>query len=353
MKRILILVDNLQTGGAGRVASILANEMVKEYEVHVVVKEGGIRYKIEKNVHYHILSYKKIGKLNVILRIFSYARVLNMIKPQVIYSFGYMSKYTTFSLLLANKCKAKVIASERSDPNSVPKSNLMKKVRDFCYERADYLVCQTIQAKEYFINKLTTRIEVISNPITPNLPQWKGIDSLDIVAACRLDKQKNLPMLINAFEMFYKKHKMYNLYIYGDGPLKEELKSLIEKKGLSSKIFLPGATSQIHKIFSEAFMFVSSSNHEGMSNSMLEALAIGVPSVCTDCPVGAPKMFIKNKENGMLVPIDNANEFYLAMDYIASNKDKLKQMSINSMKIREELAPTFIASKWIQIINKL
>lgn len=354
MKKILILVDNLTTGGAGRVASILANEMVKTQSVHIVVKDGGIRYTIDNDVIYHVLPSWRRGKvINILLRIVHYSRLLNLIKPDYIYSFGYMSKYTTFALLFASKCNAKVISSERSDPFSVPKSIFMKKIRDYCYGKADCLVCQTSQARDYFATRINTNIEVIPNPITPDLPLWHGINSLDIIAACRLDEQKNLPMLIDAFEMFHKKHNEYKLIIYGDGDLKDDLLLKIKRKGLLKYISVPGATSNIHEIFSKSFMFVSSSNHEGMSNSMLEALAIGIPSVCTDCPVGAPSMFIKNRINGMITPVKDAKKFYLAMDYIASNKDLLNSMSKESIKIRKELNPNLICIRWMQIMDKL
>ena len=290
--------------------------------------------------------------IRVIKRILHYGRLIRELKPDVIYSFGYVSKYTTFAYFIS-RCKGvKIIASERSDPNSVPSNLLMKKVRDWCYSKADVLVCQTNQAAEYFKARIKTNIDVIPNPITPNLPYWSGLNSFDIVAACRLDQQKNLPMLLKAFKKFHQVFPQYKLTIYGKGDLKDELETEIKNSALENYVSLPGATKDIHRIFAKSFMFVSSSNHEGMSNSMLEALAIGVPSVCTNCPIGGAAMVVKNFENGLLVPVGDENAFYEAMKYIVEHKESLMEMSGKAQSLRSILNSDVIASRWIDLMNK-
>ena len=66
-------------------------------------------------------------------------------------------------------------------------------------------------------------------------------------------------------------------------------------------------------------MFVSSSDFEGLSNSMLEAMAMGIPTICTDCPCGGAKMVIENGINGLLTPVGDKDELSAAMQQVADN----------------------------------
>ena len=70
--------------------------------------------------------------------------------------------------------------------------------------------------------------------------------------------------------------------------------------------------------------FVSSSDFEGMSNSMLEAMAIGLPTICTDCPSGGAREIIQHHENGILVPIKNIDALCSAMTEVADNPELME-----------------------------
>ena len=98
-------------------------------------------------------------------------------------------------------------------------------------------------------------------------------------------------------------------------------------------------------------MFVSSSNYEGMSNSMLEAMAMGIPCVCTDCPAGGARAVIKDGKNGLLTPVGDAHALCKAMKRIAKNPDLASKLSQNSVKIRETQSVEKIIEEWMELIN--
>ena len=98
-------------------------------------------------------------------------------------------------------------------------------------------------------------------------------------------------------------------------------------------------------------MFVSSSDYEGMSNSMLEAMALGLPVICTDCPAGGARAVIRNGENGILTPVGDANALYLAMKNLAETPDFAETLGKNAVKIRTEQSVEKIIEKWMDIIN--
>jgi glycosyltransferase involved in cell wall biosynthesis len=93
-------------------------------------------------------------------------------------------------------------------------------------------------------------------------------------------------------------------------------------------------------------MFVSSSVYEGMSNSMLEALAIGLPTICTDCPSGGARAVITHEKNGLLVPVDDVEKLTKAMTKIARDEPFAEYLSFNGMNIRDELSEENIIRKW-------
>ena len=97
-------------------------------------------------------------------------------------------------------------------------------------------------------------------------------------------------------------------------------------------------------------MYVSSSDYEGISNAMLEALAIGMPCVCTDCPIGGANATIRNGENGLLVPIKDKESLYKAMKEIIEDPALATKLSANATKIREELSLDQIARRWEELI---
>lgn len=352
--KIIVFVDNLYDGGGGRVASILSNALSDEYEVYCVTKESGIRYPLKDCVQYYTLDvHFKFLKLEILLRLFSYIRLIRKIRPDLIISLGYVSKYTTLAKILTGHGHFKTINSERSDPYLVPSSIFMRWIRDCCYAKADVLVCQTDRVKQYFRKRIKIKTIVIPNPITPDLPYWNGIDSFDIVAACRLDGQKNLPMLIDAFGQLHEFFPQYRLHIYGEGPLEYRLKKMISDRHLHGCVELKKFTTHLHEILSHSFMFVSSSDHEGLSNSMLEALAIGIPTVCTDIPTGGASMFIKDKQNGMLTPVKDSTKFFYAMKYLIEHKELLSGISNCAIKIRNVLAVQKIINIWMKTINEI
>lgn len=131
------------------------------------------------------------------------------------------------------------------------------------------------------------------------------------------------------------------------------MKLQIEKLGLEDNVFLPGFSNDIHSEMANADLFVISSNYEGISNSMLEALAIGVPVISTDSPIGGARMFIKSGVNGVLTKVGDEENLTDEIYKIISNKDLGAQLSSEAIKIREELSKEVITNKWIKSINNI
>lgn len=119
---------------------------------------------------------------------------------------------------------------------------------------------------------------------------------------------------------------------------------------MENKVRLHPAVSDVHERIKDAYMFVSSSDFEGLSNSMLEAMAMGIPTICTDCPCGGAKMVIENGINGLLTPVGDKDELSAAMQQVADNSQIAHNIGKEALKIRSKLSTDIIVGEWRKII---
>lgn len=353
-KEIIILTTTLGNDGAERILTELSNEWVRTGNKVIVVQTG-----IETKSSSYILD-ERVERINIyvdrknrvqwyIEEVRAVIRLLNEHKDAAVLAFLSRSFYILYiaSFFTSNR----MIFSERNDPTRWPAKWFSRKLRDIAFCRADACVFQTREALEHFPKNAKEKGVIIPNPCNPNLPdRFTGERRKVIVSASRLNAQKNLPMLITAFDHIHKEFPEYKLEIYGEGEERHRLETLIGTLGLEEYVALPGFAKNIHDIMVDCSMYVCSSNYEGISNSMLEALGMGVPTISTDCPVGGAREMIKGGVNGLLVPVGNVEALYEAMRLVINDPDLSRKISENSCKIRDEYNIESIASRWIDVL---
>lgn len=353
-KEIIILTIAMGNDGAERVLSELANEWVRLGHKVSIIQTGannyGVSYFLDKRIELiNANASCRIKPIRYLQEIRHVISILNNRPNASVISFIASSIFICG--VASYFVKNKLIVSERNNPKECPSGKLQQKLRDWAFCHADVCVFQTEDAMKMFPKKAQAKGVIIPNPINANLlAPFTGVRRKVIIAACRLHPQKNLPMLLNAFLLFHKDFPDFTLEIYGQGKEKESLEQLIKQLGLEKTVLLPGFVNDIHTKIWDAAMYVSTSNYEGISNSMLEALGMGVPTVVTDCPVGGAKMVIKNEVNGLLVAVGDTKAFYLAMKRIAEDEEFAKQISKEASKICDEFPIEKISQRWIDII---
>jgi glycosyltransferase involved in cell wall biosynthesis len=344
MKKILFISGRMGGGGSERVLTLLANRMSKQgYEVGILTF-GQTQNPYENDCPVTILRFH-----NDFDQILQLRKAVKKYSPDVVIAFEY---YVGMKTILATRVlPVKVIISERNDPHKLDGQPLKKWLRNCLYAFSHVIVCQTNDAKEYFHPRIRQKTVVICNPVKDNLPVWKPDQNHKVIVNfCRLEKQKNIPLLIEAFEIVCRKHPDYQLWLFGEGSEQETLHSLISKKGMGQQVKLSPFCSNIHEIVSQCSMFVSSSDYEGISNSMLEAMAIGMPVICTDCPIGGAKMTIQNGHNGILVPVNDTQRLASAMLNLIENPEHAMAMGDNARHLREKISLDKITEEWIKIL---
>lgn len=352
MKRIAILIAHLGNGGAERVSVNLANGFTKMgYEVHMVVFHNvEPEYKIDHRVIMHYLEGKDGKEKRVPVKIFRLRQILAEIAPDGIIELGFAIKYILIGGILN---KYNFILSMRNDPvmwNKQSKS-VFKYFRNYYFSHAKYVVFQTEDAKNYFKKGIRDKGIVIPNMIKEDLPvPYSGEREKVVVTFCRLNRQKNIPMMLKAFKIFSDSHPEYLLKIYGRGEEEDNLKQYAESIGIAEKVQFCGFNSNVHVAIRCAMMYVNSSDYEGISNAMLEALGMGLPTICTDCPPGGARMFIESGKNGFLVPVSDYKALADAMGKIADDAGIRDSFSRESIKIKDELALDTICKRWADLI---
>ena len=153
--------------------------------------------------------------------------------------------------------------------------------------------------------------------------------------------------------MLPEKYKEYKLIIYGEGNSREKLEELIRELGIEKRVILPGIIEDVKEKIYKATMFVLSSRYEGMPNALMEAMALGLPVISSDCPCGGPRYLIKNEQNGILVENDNIEELKNAMETILENKEFASKIGKNANKIADTLNPYKVNKLWEKYIEKV
>lgn len=357
-KEIFFIVHSMTGGGAERVISILSNYLVKKgYKINLLLTHSDeCVYKIDSDVNFILReNVKHKDGFNQIKFIRKYYKK----NPDALFV-SFLFWHNLYALIAATGLKVKLLISERNNPDIKfslrNKSFIISKAIKLlsATKRCSKAVFQTQGAAECYPKKTRRKSEIIPNPLKEDLiPTYYGERKKNIVAVGRLNPQKNYRLLIDAFAQFSKTHPDYRLEIYGEGDLRSTIENYIEKIGLADKIVLCGFCTDVHEKIIDAGMYVMSSLYEGLSNAMLEAMALGLPVISTDHPPGGARAYIKSYENGILTPVGDVNEMTKAMCYMADNPEKAKEMGRKASLIREELSADSVCKKWKNVFDSI
>lgn len=259
-----------------------------------------------------------------------------------------------FTCLSMFGLKNRLIVSERNDPNRLnhrPIKSHEKVLRDVLYSTADKIVFQTKMAKQCFPGYIRKKGTIVMNPLRDDIPEVT--DYLQkkkvIMTAGRLTEQKNHKLLIDAFLKIANDYPEYKLEIYGEGEYFEELSSYIKNKNAGELVELKGFNSKLLQTMCGSRIYVSSSDWEGISNSLAEAMACGMTVIATDCPMGGSAMLIKNKDNGILTKVGDVDGLSYALKEILTDDRLAQTISENAVRIRNALSVENIAGQWEEL----
>lgn len=280
------------------------------------------------------------------------SKLKRFVKSQSTDCYLVMLEQSTIDLLKLRKyISCPIIVSERNYPE-----NYREEIKAQLFELArfaDGFVFQTEAARGCYGDnvKSSTIIPNAVNKDFINLTPFSGDRRKAIINIGRLEDQKNQALLIEAFAAADLKD--YTLEIYGDGPLKTDLQNLITDLGLKEKVFLKGHVPNVKEYIADASIFVLSSDYEGIPNVLLEAMALGLPSITTDFSGGGAHILIKDGENGLIVPKGDAMQLSSAIKTLAGDKTLADRFRDNSLEKIRRFYPENIYPKWEEFIKNI
>lgn len=348
--KILAFIGQMHKGGAERVMSLLVNDAASRgYDISLLLGRNIVEYEIDKRVRVISLDSDDLNPIN------RYKRIRQVFKeeaPDAIISF--MSSSSIYACLCAIGTDIPVVISERNTPKYEVSDRMHGMLRTFAYRFASGAIFQTEQARDYFSKKLHRNSVVIPNPVKDNLPvAERNHVKKQIVTLGRLVPQKNHKLLIRSFSMFLNTHTDYELVIYGRGKTKESKMDLLayaESLGVNNKVSISDPIDNVHEEIKDSAMFVLSSDYEGVSNALLECLAVGLPCISTDCPCGGSRMLIKDGQNGLLVPVGDADGLCKAMGRIADDGALADRIGNEAKKVRDKYSAKEIMGRYLDYI---
>lgn len=400
--KIFFILSSLGSGGSERVVSLLANKFANtsdfgrshemafpaQCEVEIVcLLFNDYYYKVDKNVKVTFLQnvsspereneaitdnelQSSKGQINIVSDTMCTFKKMGWLrkhvkkeKPNVVIAFT--EGVYCFTIAALAGTNTKIISSERNDPKFMNwKRNALKRI---FLPYTEWLVVQTESIRKQFMwGGLKRKTSVIVNPVRDevfnngmatfvhtkspsNLPLQ--LPTNNIISVARLFPQKNQAMLIKAFAKVSDKYPSWSLVVYGEGPERKSLEALINRLQLKDKIMLCGTSKDIIQEMRNSQIFALSSDYEGMSNAMIEAVCTGLPVVSTK--VSGTDELVKEGENGYVVPIGDVDAFANALDKLMSNNERLQQFSLKSLELAENFRTDNIVKEWMNIILKI
>ncbi|WP_303208403.1 glycosyltransferase [Bacteroides oleiciplenus] len=347
------------SGGAERQIIMLANALAAyNHDVYLLIlAQNNPCYEISDKVNRVVLTHceKKYG-VKIINRFLAYRNCIIKLQPDVTIHYWLQSAY--FTAMIPSKKRGRIIYSERGDPYDSEYYGLLGIIRNVAFKQIDGFVFQSEGAKNFFDIKVKSRSIIIHNSVSVPIDKYlvPKVREQRIVSVGRLHPQKNQKLLIDAFACISSKYPEYMLDIYGDGALQDYLENQIEKLNLKKKITIYNSRKDIFDCIRKASLFVLSSDYEGMPNALMEAMALGLPCISTDCRPGGARTLIQDGENGFIVPTNDPKALAEKIEYVLSHKQEADRVALKAHDIMNTHTQQYIFDQWnsyiMQIVSK-
>ncbi len=362
--KVIVVVYSLAGGGAERVAAILAGHLAQGgQQVDLVTISDATEqfYEVDPSVRIVPLGVARVSSspsqaiVNNIRTLRTLRRTIQSQAPDCVVSLGDITNILVLLSLRVGR-RIPVLVSERTDPREYRLAAPWSLLRRLLYPAAATLVVQTRSVRAWADKIMRGKpVVIIPNPAIrrdgyARIPEVELPRNPFISAMGRLVREKGFDILLRAFAKVRDSLPEWSLVIMGEGELRPELERLAADLGVGERVHLPGRLRHPESVLSRSAMFVLSSRFEGFPNSLLEAMASGLPVISTDCRSG-PGDIVRNKVNGILVPPGDVDALSAAIEELAADAPRRQRLASAAAGITAELSPARCFGLWTDAIN--
>lgn len=355
--KVLMLIKWLHNSGAPKMFTWLANSLVEQgidVTVLTYLDYNGETVTLSNRVNHIHVSLNKVGLLGKIYRV---RKCVKELRPDI--SISFLLDANVYNMFACCGLETKSVICERNDPFK-PHYYKLKFWKPW-FRLANGAVFQLPQVADYYSN-IKNKTAIIPNPIIDRdnimcLPI--GMRKSRIVTHGRLDiEQKRHDVLIKAFALLHKEFPDYYLSIYGkdddeSGKNRKALKNLITKLELDDSVRLEGETLTPKESIKDAMLWVMTSDFEGIPNSLIEAMSMGLPCISTDCSPGGARFLIKDGINGYLVNRADVDALYVKMRYLIMNPQEANRIGNEGKNIKYTYPEKRVVSMWLKYLRSI
>ncbi len=358
---LMIVIHSLSGGGAERVAVDLSAYWVQRgYRVTLVTQAaaGADVYPLHPSVKRYALGTASFssGKVSAIVanlrRVWALRQLIKQERPTIV--LGMMTTASVLSIVAARGLSCRVLATEHTHPPSQELPEMWLRLRRWAYPQAAAVVALTAGTAAWLTENVPgSRVTVIPNAVRWPLETSEPVLSpppkngrYRLLAAGRLHPHKGFDLLIQAFQAIARHFPDWDLVILGEGERRDELQDQIDNAGLTARVSMPGRVGNVGDWYTQSDLYVLSSRVEGLSNTLLEAMASGLAPVAFDCETG-PREIVRHGIDGVLVSPSEDDEALAAhLSDMMAHREQRVAYARRAVDVRDRFSTTRVMALW-------
>ncbi|HLU00092.1 MAG TPA: glycosyltransferase family 4 protein [Burkholderiaceae bacterium] len=363
---LMIVIHSLGGGGAERVAVDMCDYWLAQgCRVTLVTQSGPDTdaYTVPEGVDRRVLglageSSGKIGAALVNLRrILRLRRLIRKLRPQVV--LGMMTTSSVLAIAAGRRLRCRVIATEHTHPPSQELPAIWQKMRRWAYPQAHSVVALTAGTADWLEENVPgSKVCVIPNAVRwpletgePQVPPPVREGRRRLLAVGRLHEHKGFDVLLRAFQQIAHIFPNWDLVILGEGELRPALEQQVAELKLQDRVSLPGRVGNLGDWYGDSDLYVLSSRVEGLSNTLIEAMASGLPVIAFDCDTG-PREIIRHDIDGVLVtPVEDDEALAAHLADLMAHPVRRERLARRAIDARDRFSTARIMAMWNQLFG--
>jgi len=348
-KRILYLAKSLEIGGLERVIVLLNNNLDSErFEPYICCVSTAGELSKALNSRKRLFVMGNTGRIN--LGGFRY--ILNLIREK---SIDLVHSHELAALLYGLPCAkiagVPIIHTKHGYGGIIQERRSVGMIGKWFSRSVSEYVCVSKELRKRMMSEIgisEEKISVIYNGIVPpesSKGRSRTGEEIVIGSVGRLNRVKNYPLLIRAFDEIQRRYPQCRLEIVGGGKMENELEELVKRMSLSDKVRIHGYQLDVSSFLRGFDIFALTSIYEGLSMSLLEAISIGLPCVVSD--VGGNTEIIRNGINGFVFRSEDLHDLTGGLSEVIENLESREMENIRR-NARETFQAEFSVEKMIE-----